>query len=167
MNLATPRFTLGLLWLAAVAIMAGGVVFSRREAQVRLPRDRAPLQQFVGDLQRELRRLENLHEHDLLQFARTADLNDAMGTRQNLEAIAGVVECSLLPRDPSREGQYVRAGSIKFGEYPRPAFEGAPVGRMGFVFFDPKPFFERPESSSGWIEESGKPLLYWRRQRSG
>lgn len=160
MKSVTPRLTLGLLLLTAAAILAGGVLLSRHTEVRRTPGDRKALQQFAGDLQRELRRLEDVHEQHLLGLAKTANEKEILRTREDCEAITGVVECSFLPRHPEQAGSYVRVRSVSYGAYSRPTFEKAMRGRPAFVLLDPGLFFDEPEKS-GWIEEKGMPLLYW------
>jgi len=161
MKVITPRLTLGLLLLAALAILAGGLMLSKRSEKVRIARDRGVVTQFAAELQKELRRLEAAHERHLLELAKSVNEYDALRTREACEAISGVVELSLLPRSAESEGKYVRAGAGVKGSYPEPTFQKAMQGRATFAVLDPGVLYDRPGESSGWIEEPGKPLLFW------
>lgn len=162
MPAAPPRLPLVLLLLTAVCIFGGGVVLSRREEMVRLRRDRMPLQQFASDLMRELRRLEELHASHLDRLSRTVEANNSVRTQRDCEAVAGVVECSFLSTGPGRTEHYVRMSPVRYGQHPRPTFNPPSLNRADFAALDPARFFEKAESSSGWVDEPGKPLFFWR-----
>lgn len=161
----SPRLPLVLLLLTAVCILAGGVVLSKREHTLRIPQDRAPLGRFALDLMRELRRLEDLHGTHLDELSRRVDPLNPPRTQRDCEAIVGVVECSFLTRGASKSEQYVRLPQVRYGTYPRPTFESPSFDRVDFILFDPARFFENADRSTGWVDEPGRPLFYWR-QRS-
>lgn len=161
MKAIAPRLTLGLLLLAALAILVGGLALSRHTEKVRLARERGPVTQFAAELQKELHRLEAVHERHLLQLAQTVNDYDLLKTREDCEAIEGVVECSFLPRNPEHAGVYVRIGTGRVGSYPEPTFQGAMEGRATFVLLNPAPFVAAQDEKSDWVEMPGKPLFYW------
>jgi signal transduction histidine kinase len=59
----------------------------------------------------------------------------------------------------------VRLPHVRYGDYPRPTFETPSMNRIDFVPLDPARFFEEADSSTGWVDEPGRPLFFWR-QRS-
>lgn len=165
MPTAPPRLPLMLLLLAAACILAGGVHLSRREQTVRIPQDRMPLTRFATDLMRELRRLEDLHLSHLDRLSRDVEMGNSARTQKDCGAIVGVAECSFLTRGASKTEHYVRLPHIPYGKYPRPTLEMPILNRRDFTILDPAAFFEQSGTSAGWVDEPGKPLLYWR-QRS-
>ena len=153
MKVITPRLTLGLLLLAALAILAGGLMLSKRSEKVRVARDRGAVTQFAAELQKELRRLEAVHERHLLDLARSVNEFDALSVREACEAISGVVEYSVLQRNLEVTAKYVRVGTGKSGSYPEPTFQKVLQDRATFVFLDHALLFDRRDTSSDWIEE--------------
>lgn len=165
MPTAPPRLPLVLLLLTAVCILAGGVVLSRREETVRQPQNRLPLSRFASELMRELRRLEDLHLSHLERLSQQVDPENTPRTKKDCEAIAGVAECSFLVRGVNKSERYVRTSQVPYGRYPRPTFESPLLNSADFVVLDPARFFERADTLTGWVDEPGKPLFFWR-QRS-
>jgi signal transduction histidine kinase len=161
MKAITPRLTLGLLLLAALAILAGGLMLAKHTEKVRMVRDRSAVKQFAAELQRELRRLEAAHERHLLELAKTVNEYDALRAREVCETISGVVELSVLQRSPESEGKYLRVGAGRSGSYPEPTFQKTMQGRATFAVLDPAALYDRPGESSGWFEEPAKPLFFW------
>jgi signal transduction histidine kinase len=157
---AAPRLSLVLLLLAAGCIFAGGVVLSRREHVVRETRDREPLRRFAAALQKELLRLEALHEHHLESLSSRLTMADALRTQQECENIVGVVECTFLPRNKARAEENVRLPRIKAGAYARPTFETPTLARPDLRVLDPLKFGEA-EVTQGWLEDPGWPMMYW------
>ena len=165
MPTAPPRLPLMLLLLAAACILAGGVHLSRREQSLRLPQNRAPLSHFSSELMRELNGLDDLHVSHLDRLSLQVDPENTPRTKKDCEALAGVAECSFLTRGVNKSERYVRTSQVPYGRYPRPTFESPLLNTPDFVVLDPARFFEKADSFTGWVEEPGKPLLYWR-QRS-
>lgn len=159
---ASPRLPLVLLLLTAACILAGGVHLSRREHSTRIPQDRLSLGRFATGLMRELRRLEDLHVAHLDRLSREVEPENSPRTQKDCEAIVGVAECSFLMRGGSKTGLYVRLPHVPYGMYPRPTFELLSLNQGDFTVLDPARFYEKAESSSGWVDEPGKPLFYWR-----
>lgn len=161
---ASPRLPLVLLLLTAACILAGGVALSKREHTLRLPQDRAPLGRFAADLMRELRRLEELHASHLDRLSRNVDLRNDSRTQRDCETIVGVAECSFLTRGDGKAEHYVRLPQVRYGQYPRPTFESPSLNRSDFTALDPARFFDQADTSTGWLDEPGKPLFYWRQR---
>ncbi len=165
MPTASPRLPLVLLLLTAACILAGGLHLSRREQSVRLPQNRALLSRFASELMRELRRLEDLHVSHLERLSQQVDAENATRAQKDCEALAGVAECSFLVWGVNKSERYVRTSQVPYGKYPRPTFEPPLFNSADFIVFDPLRFFSKTDISTGWVDEPGKPLFFWK-QRS-
>ena len=164
----TPRATLLSLFLLAVLIFCGGVRFARQVESVRLERDREALRRFSGELQDELQRLEVLYESDLARLARMGKPNDAFAVRDAADQIVGVRQFSLLHRNPKQAGSdiHVQIERAVNGHMPVPALENPRGGVSPSVLLPKEKLFDEKGEASGWIEEPGKPLIFWARVTS-
>lgn len=161
MSPVTPRLPLALLLVAGACLLGGGVALSRREHEVRIAGDRGPLRAFAAGLQRELLRLEALHERHLFELTTRLTLGDALGTQQECDSIVGVVECTFLPRNAARAEENVRLPRIPAGAYARATFVTPVLERKDLRVLDQARFFGSDAPAQGWLEESGWPLMYW------
>lgn len=163
----SPRTTLFLLLSLAFVIFCGGLRLARHSESVRIDRSREALRAFAEEAQRELFRLEDLYESHLVRLARTLP-NDAFMIRREAERIGGVRQVSLLHRGsaggvPDSQVQIIPSPNERL---PVPSFT-APVSgsARAVVPLDADKFFD-PEIRNGWIEEPGKPLMFWLRRSS-
>jgi len=161
----SPRAILLLLLGLAAVVLAGGLRLARTEESVRVDRDREALQRFSGELQGELQRLEALYENHLARVARIPRPNDAFEARRAAERIVGVRQFSLLHLDPKDGADLHVLISAPAGERtPVPVFEIARNHTAAVpVLVSPERLFNRDGEWSGWIEEPGKPLMFWQR----
>lgn len=158
---AAPRLSLVFLLLAAVCIFAGGVTLSRREKVTREALDREPLRHFALALQKELLRLEALHQDHLEALVKRLSTPGAGTTEQECENIVGVVECTFLPKNRARAEEHVRLPRIKPGTYARPTYESPSLVRADLRLLDTVPFPGVDKDRHGWLEDPGWPLMYW------
>lgn len=165
MKRLSPNVTLSLLLCAAVALLVAGTEFSRREQSIQRGRDREPLNRFAGDFQQELQRLERLYESHLTRIARTAPLDDKQGTWRLCDRVIGVRQFSLV--QPLADGAldlHLAIEPPQGAPWPEPAFVEARAGLpRPQVLLSKAELFGGPEES-GWIDEPGKPLLFWLRR---
>jgi signal transduction histidine kinase len=164
MTSSAPRLSLLLLLFAAACIMAGGVVLSRCEEVLRHSQDREPLRAFALALQKELLRLERLHESHLERLVGRLGVGDTLRTQRECAAIAGVVECSLLSRFPGGVEEYVRLPEVRYGDYPRPTFDSPSLERSDFRVLKRDEFARMDGPAHGWLEDREKPLMFWSQQ---
>jgi signal transduction histidine kinase len=165
----TPRATLLLLFILAAMIFCGGVRLARQEETVRIERDREALRRFSGELQVELQRLETLYESDLARFARISKPSDAFGVRDAGDRLVGVRQFSLLHRNPKLAAAdvHVQIEKAVKGHMPIPALENSREGGTSPSVLLPKEkLFDDRGETSGWIEEPGKPVIFWDRVAS-
>lgn len=163
----SPRTTLFLLLSLAAVILGGGLRLARTSESVRIDRSREALRGFAEDAQRELQRLEDLYESHLARLARTLP-NDAFGIRREADRIGGVRQVSLLHRGSAVgvPDNHVQMMSAPNERLPLPSFTAPVSGAVRAVLLlDADKFFD-PEIRNGWIEEPGKPLMYWLRRSS-
>lgn len=158
----SPRITLLLLLGLAVVILGGGLRLARQEETVRIDRDREALRRFAGDTQAELQRLDNLYESHLSRLARTLP-DDAFVIRREADRIVGVRQFSLLRHRTARRADDVHVQIS--GRTPMPAF-AAPrgVSARELVLLDEAKLLGDGAARSGWIDEPGKPLIFWQRR---
>lgn len=164
MTSSAPRLSLLLLLFAAACVMAGGVALSHREEVLRHTQDREPLRAFALALQKELLRLERLHESHLERLVGRLGVGDTLRTQRECATIAGVVECSLLSRFPGGVEEYVRLPGVRYGDYPRPTFDSPSLQRADFRALDRAEFTRIDGPASGWLEDRGGPLMFWSQQ---
>ncbi|MDB6153759.1 MAG: Integral rane sensor signal transduction histidine kinase, partial [Chthoniobacteraceae bacterium] len=163
-----PRVTLFLLLGLALVIFAGGLRLARREENVRLDRDREALRRFAEEAQTELRRLEELYETYLTRLARTSS-TDAINIRREADRIVGVRQFSVLQRGAAlAAGEiHVRINATSLERIPLPMFAAPRTGSShDSVLLDETQFFAEDAPGNGWINEPGKPLMFWLRRPS-
>jgi signal transduction histidine kinase len=166
MSSLSPRATLLLLLGLAAILLAGGLSLARQEERVRVDRDREPLRRFALETQSELQRLEALFESHLAQVARIAKPNDAFEVRRAAEQIVGIRQFSLLHRDPKEADAdlHVLVAASPRERTPMPMFEITRSRNPGLpVLLSRDMLFRQDDVWSGWIEDPGKPLMYWQR----
>ena len=170
MSSLSPRATLLLLLGLAAMILGGGLRLARQEESVRIDRDREALATLLAATCRsELQRLEALYESHLARLARTLP-NDAFEIRREADRIVGVRQFSLLhpeagramPRCP-RPGHRRRRANARRCQCSRRRAAGST--RAGAAARGGR-FFDDSDARSGWIDEPGKPLMFWQRRSS-
>ena len=163
----SPRTTLLLLFALAAVIFAAGLRVSRVKESVRIDRDREPLRRFSGEVQAELQRLDALYESHLDRVVRTAPPTDAFAVRRDADRIVGIRQWSLLHRVAAKmEDVHVQVIAVPGERTPRPMFSAPRAGAMRApVLLAEEKYFDEREWS-GWIDEPGKPLMYWQRDSS-
>jgi len=167
----SPRSTLLLLCGLAAIILVGGLRLARQEESVRVDRDRAALRDFGADLHAELQRLETLYESHLARLARTLP-EDAFEIRREADRVVGVRQFSLLLREEYRNPRtapdtHVVVLPMAGERTPAPAFDAPRAGSAReVVLLDEERLFD-DANGSGWVDEPGKPLMFWLRRTSG
>jgi signal transduction histidine kinase len=163
----SPYLTLLLLLAAAAAIFAGGWRLAKRAERAHLAGDRVPVQNFAAGMQRELGRLERLYEFDLRQLARNTQFGgeERMEVRRQCDGVVGVSQWSLVHRYPGGgKDTHLPVAVVPSRGLPEPVFhinsEGLP--REHVILSDDEMFRSGGEMW-GWIDEPGKPLLFWQR----
>lgn len=165
MHSAAPRLSLGLLLLVAVALPAGGFLFSRREVTVRQERDLRPLRQYAAQLQSDLNALEQTYEKHLIELAGQVSPDDRIGIANACDAISGVVQCSFLYRGGGVAEVHVRGLGVSPGKYPIPTFTTpSQVKPDDFTPLIADRYLGQSVSNHGWIELPGRPLYFWRQR---
>ena len=164
----SPRATLLLLLGLAGVLLAGGLHLARQEERVRVDRDREALQRFSSEVQEELHRLEALYESHLVRLTRMPKPDNALEARLAAARIVGVRQFSLLKRDDKAAPLHVQV-MVRPGERtPIPAFAALPAGGAGVpVLLEKHLLFGERGQNGGWIDEPGKPLMFWQRISTG
>jgi signal transduction histidine kinase len=157
----SPRKTLLLLWGIAVVVLIGGVLLARQEKQIRSERNHDALRNFAAAAQAQLQRLEDLYEDRLALLGQQAT-PDSKQTGRTADETMGILQVSLLY--PSRLGlqdDHTLVNASPDGPPPLPTFslKASPAAFAGsMVLLDERRLFNR---ASGWIDEPGKPLMFY------
>lgn len=165
MSSLSPRTTLLLLLGLAAILLAGGSRLARTQESVRVDRDREALRRFYAELQEEIQRLESLYENHLQQIARIHKPNDAFEARSAADRIVGVRQYSLLHLDPKDGADlHVLVNASVRERTPTPMLDVARNRTAaGPLIISTERLFGGPDNWKGWIEEPGKPLMFWQR----
>ena len=159
-----PAITLALLLAVAVAVIGGGARLARKVESVRVVRDHAPLRGFADSLGGEIARLERLYNTHLRRIAREAKPAQEFETRALCYGIVGIRQLSVLqPRGGAKTDTHLAIEPRGSGALPAPTF-GAPAPGLprAAVRLDEAALLNGAETW-GWIEEPGKPLMFWQR----
>jgi signal transduction histidine kinase len=160
MPVPSPRKTLLLLWGTAAIVLAGGILLSRQERQIRLERDRAPLRAFAAEAQARLQRLEDLYQDHLVRLGREV-IPKPLEAGKAADEITGILQISLLPSASSGVPPFhTLVNASPDGAVPLPAFSAAADmqdAKVPLVLLEEARLFSR---DSGWIDEPGKPLMF-------
>ena len=159
------RLMLGLMLVLACCIAVGGVSVARRETEMRRERDRQALHALDSAMQAEARKLEALYDDHLkntgsllVQSMRSSD--DARRAAQNVEGIRRV---SWLFWKSASPETHLSIGFPADPPLPEPTIEKEHIGLpRPRVHLDSKRIFaDAGGQSSGWIDEPGKPLMFY------
>jgi len=163
MSPLSPRTTLLLLLALSAILLGGGLRLARREEQVRVDRDRSALQRFAGDVQGELQRLEALYEDHLTELVHGFATDQPFDVRDAADRLVGVQQVSFLRfrwKDDTHVQVYGSRLPVPVLQLPHAGLTGAPV------LLPPARVFNSTGVSNGWLDEPGKPLLFWLRRSS-
>lgn len=159
--------TLLLLLPVAAAIFIGGGRLAKRTERVHVAGGHASVQDLARGMEKELGRLERMYESHLGRIAKTAASldNDRQGVWKLCHGIVGVSQCSLIhPQARGGPDIHLRIDSARSHNLPEPSLrtndEGLPHEK---VLLSEDELFQPGGDTSGWIDEPGKPLLFWRR----
>ncbi len=170
----SPFAVLALLLLAAAGILIGGSRVARREVNVRVAADRGPMRAVAEKMGAQLASLDQLYEADLRQLT-AIGLDDPANIDQHslwqrCQRIDGVSQWSLIWNTPSLMSPdiHVPIDPREGSQLPQPAFE-AVIGRPSYlqILLSAKEIPGPHGAGLGWIDEPGKPLLYWQARPGG
>ena len=159
-----PAITLALLLAVALAVLGGGARLARKVESVRVTRDHAALRGFADSLGGEIARLERLYNAHLRRIARDAKPAQEFATRELCDGIVGIRQLSVLqPRGGAKKDTHLAIDPRGSGALPAPTFGAIASGLpRATVRLNEAVLLDGAETW-GWIEEPGKPLLFWQR----
>jgi hypothetical protein len=165
MSRLSPNATLAVLLFAAGALLAIGIGVARRETSVRVERDREPARRFSNELQHELHRLERTFESRLMRLARTVPLNDRQAIWRACDQIVGVRQFSLIhaARDHALDW-HLPIETARTTPLPEPTLAPETTGLPRPRVFLSETELREGSDDAGWLDEPGKPLLFWLRR---
>lgn len=156
---------LGMMLVLACCIATGGVVVARRETETRRERDRQAQHALDSAMQVEARKLEELYDGHLRNTGTllAQSVRDTEGARKAAQNVEGVVRVSWLFWKSASPETHLSIGFPVSPPLAEPTMErehsGIPRAR---VLLDSKRIFaDVGGQSSGWIDEPGKPLMYY------
>lgn len=156
---------LGMMLALACCIAAGGVLVARRVTETRRVRDRQAQHALANTLQAEARKLEALYDGHLKDTGAllTQAMRNSDAARQIAQNVEGIQRVSWLFWRSASPETHVSIGIPTDPPLPEPTIEkehsGLPRAR---VMLDVKMIFADPGGqSSGWIDEPGKPLMFY------
>ncbi|MCX6856889.1 MAG: HAMP domain-containing sensor histidine kinase [Verrucomicrobia bacterium] len=164
----SASFMLVMMLALAACIALGGVMVAQREVETRLARDRAPQRALANAMQTEARKLEQLYDEHL---KRTGGLltnvsRDSQAPRRLAENVEGIQRISWLYWKSASAETHLSLGFPPDPPLPEPTLEtkhsGLPRSR---VLLDPKIIFrDAGGKNEGWIDEPGKPFMFFVQQ---
>ena len=156
----SPETLLTLFLAAAVLCLAGGARLAREEILVADDRSWSAHEPFMKRLDQELDRLEKLYQSHLRHLCSIKNPNDVRPIEELGRKIVGVKQFSYLSASMTSQANYHLPLSDD-QDFAVPVFaqEAVPPGRKR-VLLEVETLRD-PASREGWIDEPGKPLLYW------
>ncbi len=164
----SASFMLVMMLALAACIALGGVMVAQREVETRLTRDRAPQRALANAMQMEAGKLEQLYDEHL---KRTGGLltnvsRDSQAPRRLAENVEGIQRISWLYWKSASTETHLSLGFPPDPPLPEPTLEtkhsGLPRSR---VLLDPKIIFrDAGGKDEGWIDEPGKPFMFFVQQ---
>ncbi len=159
---------LGMMLALACCIAAGGVLVARRETETRRVRDRQAQHALVNTLQAEARKLEEMYDDHLKSTGALLmqSMRDSESARQIAQNVEGIQRVSWLYWKSASPETHLSMGFALDPLLPEPTIQkehsGLPRPR---VMLDAKMIFaDAGGQSSGWIDEPGKPLMFYVQQ---
>lgn len=156
---------LGIMLVLAVCIALGGVLVSRRDVELRRERDRQAQHALGAGMQAEVHKLEDLYQAHLQSTGERlthtwSDLETARRLAFNIEGIQHVAWLFWKSANPETQLNLSPAANPPL---PEPTLEKEPRGiPRPRVLLDAKVLFrEAGGRTSGWIDEPGKPLMFY------
>lgn len=156
---------LGMMLVLACCIAVGGVSVARRETETRRERDRQAQHALGTAMQSEARKLEALYDGHLMSTGvlLVQSMRDSDAARQTAQNIEGIQRVSWLFWKSASPETHLSIGFPGDPPKAEPTIEkehsGLPRSR---VMLDAKRIFaDVGGQSSGWIDEPGKPLLFY------
>lgn len=160
-----PGIMLGVMLVLACCIAAGGVMVARKETEERRDRDHTAMRAVTTAMQREARALEDLYERHLKDAGAllTQAWRDGDEPRRIAQNLEGIQRVSWLFWKSANEESHLNIGFPVEPPLPEPTLlkehSGLPRAR---VLLDSKTIFhDAGGESSGWIDEPGKPLMFY------
>lgn len=167
-----PEILLGLFILGSGCCLIGGTLLARDEVLIREGRSQEPHETFIKQLDVEIDRLTALYESHLSRLAALPYPSQRSQIQSTGATIRGVRQYSLLvPSVTSRANVHLPLRKSATDQpLPAPTFdlESVAGGRPG-ILLDPERFLSDQAlfqgDDEGWIDEPGKPLLFWKRHQ--
>ncbi|OYW29521.1 MAG: hypothetical protein B7Z47_04715, partial [Chthoniobacter sp. 12-60-6] len=159
---------LGMMLALACCIAAAGVLLARRETETRRVRDRQAQHALANTLQAEARKLEEMYDGHLKSTGALLmqSMRDSESARQIAQNVEGIQRVSWLYWRSASPETHLSVGVPADPLLPEPTLQkehsGLPRPR---VILDAKMIFaDAGGQSSGWIDEPGKPLMFYVQQ---
>ncbi len=156
---------LGMMLVLASCIALGGISVARRETETRRERDRQALHALDSAMQVEARKLESLYEAHLKNTGSllAQSMRDSDGARKAAQNVEGIQRVSWLFWKSSSPETHLSIGFPADLPLSEPTIEKEHSGlpRLRVMLEAKRIFADAGGQSSGWIDEPGKPLMFY------
>jgi signal transduction histidine kinase len=162
MNRHLPAVTLAWMLLAAVVVLGVGLRASRQVVVERTAVDTLGLARFAVEAQRQLQTLDQRYQTRLFDLAGALDFGNENSVKRDYNTVTGVLRASrFLVGEGQRRASHVEVDYLaELARTPRFSIQERPP--RGEVVF-PAQALRKGMADGGWVEESGKPMAFWRR----
>ncbi len=165
MKSRVPHLLLGLLLAGAVGVLVAGFLAAERKETEVVPRDRGALTDLAVYLAGELRMLDELYTSHLKELAGETSLREDFAIKKRCEEIVGIAQFSILSRAPDgRRDRHLKVRDWTEPRAPAPSFSESDRLGAEVIRLSPVSAYLDGLDESGWIDEPGKPLMYWARR---
>lgn len=156
---------LGMVLVLACCIAVGGVSVARRETETRRERNRQAQHALDSAMQAEARKLEALFEGHLKSTGTllAQSMRDSDGARRAAQNVEGIQRVSWLFWKSASPETHLSIGFPAEPAAPEPTIEREHSGlpRLRVMLDSKRLFADVSTQSSGWIDEPGKPLMFY------
>jgi signal transduction histidine kinase len=156
---------LGMMLVLAFCIAVGGISVARRETETRRERDRQAQHALDSAMQAEARKLEALYDAHLRNTGSllAQSMRDSEGARKAAQNVEGIQRVSWLFWKSASPETHLSIGFPADPPLPEPTIEKEHSGlpRLRVMLDAKRIFADAGGQSSGWIDEPGKPLMFY------
>ena len=163
--ISSASLMLGMMLVLACCVAVGGISVARKETEIRRERDRQVQHALDSAMQVEARKLEDLYDGHLRNTGSllAQSMRDSEAARRTARNVEGIQRVSWLFWKSASPETHLSIGFPADPPLPEPTIEkehsGLPRPR---VMLDAKRIFaDVGGQSSGWIDEPGKPLMFY------
>jgi signal transduction histidine kinase len=167
----SPRAILVITLVLAAIVFLGGIQLAQRHEEMHLAGNRKPIRAVGEEMEKESAQLQRLYEKDLRHLVSTTltwtDVPPKISELCN--SIVGVVHWSLIHGiDNGERDLHIAVGPTSATQWPWPTFNVPSEGlTRDQMLLSREDLLQSDSQTWGWINDPGKPLLFWQRADPG